>query len=297
MNTASFDLFMEQQKQKVDRALLEEVDRIKAPQVLKDAMSYSLKAGGKRIRPLLVFAVLDAFGKELEYGMKAACAIEMIHTYSLIHDDLPSMDNDVMRRGKPTNHIVYGEATAILAGDALLTHSFTLLTENMPKGITAEQKLELVSVISSCAGAGGMVGGQTADMEAEGKAISLAELEYIHEHKTGRLLSASVLAGAILAGATKEEKAALKDFSHHLGLAFQIRDDILDIEGSEEEIGKPVGSDVANHKNTYPALLTLDGAKAKLQEEISVALSVLKELNMERGFLYDITKLVAFRTK
>ncbi|MFS0780996.1 polyprenyl synthetase family protein [Bacillus sp. 1P06AnD] len=297
MNKLPFDQFMQQQKEKVEHALLQEVERIHAPSVLKGAMSYSLRAGGKRIRPLLVFAVLDAFRGNMDIGMKAACAIEMIHTYSLIHDDLPSMDNDDTRRGKPTNHIVFGEANAILAGDALLTYSFTLLTEKVYKDVKPEQLLELIAVISSCAGAEGMVGGQTADMEAEGKAVSLEELEYIHEHKTGRLLTASVLAGAILGGATTDEKKELERFSHHLGLAFQIRDDILDIEGSEEEIGKPVGSDVTNGKNTYPALLTLEGAKAKLQEEIQQAISVLGKLDMMEGYLFDITKLVAYRNK
>lgn len=295
MTTLSFHSFMEEHKGMIETELVKQVESLSAPQKLKDSMIYSLEAGGKRIRPLLVFAVLDAFNKSTRIGLQAACSIEMIHTYSLIHDDLPAMDDDDIRRGKPTNHIVFGEANAILAGDALLTHSFNVITQMDDSSVTAEQKLAVIKEISHCAGAEGMVGGQTADMLAEGKKISLEQLEYIHEHKTGKLLTCSVLAGAILAGANEEQKAALTSFSRHLGLAFQIRDDILDIEGNEETIGKPVGSDISNDKNTYPALLTLQGAKEKLVEEIKQAIHSLKSLNLKDEQLMSITNLVANR--
>ena len=292
---SSFHSFLKEHKQLVENELKVYIEQLSAPVVLKDAMDYSLQAGGKRIRPMLVFSVIDAFGKATEIGLPVACSIEMIHTYSLIHDDLPSMDDDDLRRGKPTNHIVFGQANAILAGDALLTLSFNVLADINHPNVSPEQKLAIISEIAKCAGAEGMVGGQTADMSSEEKEISLAELEYIHEHKTGKLLSASVLTGAILAGANQEQMSALSKFSRHLGLAFQIRDDILDVEGNEELIGKPVGSDSVNNKSTYPTLLTLEGAKKKLAEEIDQAIDALKSINFEGSYLMDITKLVAER--
>ncbi|RID83982.1 polyprenyl synthetase family protein [Mesobacillus zeae] len=258
-------------------------------------MLYSLEAGGKRIRPLLLFATLEAFGKDPASGAEAAAAIEMVHTYSLIHDDLPSMDDDALRRGKPTNHIVYGEATAILAGDALLTHSFRLLADIPEQVADASVKLGLIAGLSDAAGAEGMVGGQTADMQGEGKELSLGELEYIHLNKTGRLLAYSVLAGALLAGADAHTREKLSKFAYHLGLAFQIRDDILDLEGTEEQIGKPVGSDEGNKKSTYPSLLSLDGAREALLEHLAKAKEALAGSGLETSLLEGITDLIGFR--
>ncbi|MFD6439843.1 polyprenyl synthetase family protein [Peribacillus sp. NPDC060186] len=295
MSTASFAMFSKEYKAVIEREIVEYVNKLKAPPVVKEAMTYSLEAGGKRIRPLLVFAVLEAFGKNLKIGIPAAAAIEMIHTYSLIHDDLPAMDDDDLRRGKPTNHKVFGEAVAVLAGDALLTYSFQLVTDMIDPEVTAEMKLNLVSEIAKSAGAEGMVGGQVADMEGESKQLTLKELEYIHEHKTGKLLAASIISGAILAGANKEQHQHLRDFAYHLGLAFQIRDDILDIEGSVELIGKPVGSDEGNHKSTYPSLLTLDGAKEKLNHHIKLAHTALGKTNLETSLLNELTDLIATR--
>lgn len=295
MVNLSFDTFVSSHKELVETELEARVENLACPDILKEAMVYSLKAGGKRIRPLLVFAVLDAFGKETKTGLEAACAIEMIHTYSLIHDDLPSMDDDDLRRGKPTNHIVFGEANAILAGDALLTLSFDILAGMNHPGVSPGQQLELIRKISTSAGPEGMVGGQVADMEAEGTEITIDGLEYIHVHKTGKLLAASVLAGAILANATEKQKQLLEMFSRHLGLAFQIRDDILDIEGDQETIGKPVGSDEGNDKNTYPALLTLQGAKQKLEQEITDAETILEKLGWKGSFLSEITQMIAKR--
>ena len=295
MVNLSFDTFVSSHKELVETELEARVENLACPDILREAMVYSLKAGGKRIRPLLVFAVLDAFGKETKIGLEAACAIEMVHTYSLIHDDLPSMDDDDLRRGKPTNHIVFGEANAILAGDALLTLSFDILAGMNHPGVSPGQQLELIRKISTSAGPEGMVGGQVADMEAEGTEITIDGLEYIHVHKTGKLLAASVLAGAILANATEEQKQLLEMFSRHLGLAFQIRDDILDIEGDQETIGKPVGSDEGNDKNTYPALLTLQGAKQKLEQEITDAETILEKLGWKGSFLSEITQMIAKR--
>jgi geranylgeranyl diphosphate synthase, type II len=291
----AYKAFSKEHKTLIETEIVEYVRALQAPGNLKEAMVYSLEAGGKRIRPLLVFAVLSAFGKDTRLGIPAAAAIEMIHTYSLIHDDLPSMDDDDLRRGKPTNHKKFGEANAILAGDALLTFSFQLLARSSNPEISADMKLELIKELSKAAGAEGMVGGQAADIEGENKQLSLKELEYIHEHKTGRLLSFSVLSGAIIARANEELRRRLLQFSHHLGLAFQIRDDILDIEGTEEMIGKPVGSDTGNHKSTYPSLLTLEGAKDKLMDHIANAHDQLEKTNLDTGLLHDITNLVADR--
>lgn len=258
-------------------------------------MLYSLKAGGKRLRPVLVLALLNAYGKREEDGIPVGCAVEMIHTYSLIHDDLPCMDDDDLRRGKPTNHKVYGEATAVLAGDALLTESFRLITSQLSDDVPADQKLRIIDELVTSAGALGMVGGQFDDMEAEQKQIPLSELESIHARKTGKLLTFSVVAGAILAGAPDDEIEKLREFSYHIGIAFQIRDDILDLEGSEEKIGKRIGSDTANEKSTYPSLLTLSGAKEKLDEHITRAKEIVSNLELEQNLLHDLCDLIASR--
>jgi geranylgeranyl diphosphate synthase, type II len=279
----------------LEKQMVDYVKKLQAPSVVKEAMIYSLEAGGKRIRPMLVLAVLSSFGKDVERGLPVAAAIEMIHTYSLIHDDLPCMDDDDLRRGKPTNHKVFGEAVAVLAGDALLTYSFQLIAGMSHPDVTPEMKLALIAEISQSAGAEGMIGGQIADMEGENKQLTIEELEYMHEHKTGKLLQASILSGAILAEANTEQRKHLRQFAFHLGLAFQIRDDILDIEGSEEVIGKPVGSDMTNHKSTYPALLTLEGAKDKLREQIKLAHAALAATNLPTIILSELTDLIANR--
>ncbi|MCM3091528.1 polyprenyl synthetase family protein [Cytobacillus sp. AMY 15.2] len=275
--------------------LKEYVHKLKAPAEIKESMLYSLEAGGKRIRPMLLFATLAAFGEDTLKGLWSAAAIEMIHTYSLIHDDLPSMDNDDLRRGKPTNHKVYGEAFAILAGDALLTYSFQTIAETPDEFASAEMKLSLIRVLSRAAGAEGMVGGQAADIKGEGKQLAIEDLEYIHVHKTGKLLECSVVSGAILANANEETIQALSHFAFHLGLAFQIRDDILDLEGTEEIIGKPVGSDESKNKSTYPALLTMNGAKEALEYHIRSAKEKLKETGLQTELLEEITDLIANR--
>lgn len=259
--TSNLNEFLTTRKQVSEDYLFTYVQELTIPEDLKSSMLYSLKAGGKRLRPVLVLALLHAYGKNEEDGIPVGCAVEMIHTYSLIHDDLPCMDDDDLRRGKPTNHKVYGEATAVLAGDALLTESFRLITSQLSSSVSADQKLRIVDELVKSAGALGMVGGQFDDMEAEQKQVSLTELESIHARKTGKLLTFSVAAGAMLAGALDDDIEKLREFSYHIGIAFQIRDDILDLEGSEEKIGKRVGSDTANEKSTYPSLLTLSGAK------------------------------------
>lgn len=295
MSTHTLATYSAEHKALIEENMIQFIQDLQAPESLKEAMVYSLQAGGKRIRPLFVFAVLTAFKKDSKIGIPVSAAIEMIHTYSLIHDDLPSMDDDDLRRGKPTNHKVFGEAHAILAGDGLLTYSFQLVAEMNHPDVTSDMKLKLIRLIAQAAGAEGMVGGQIADMEGEEKQLSLKELEYVHEHKTGKLLSASVLAGAILSEANAKQLALLEVFSYHLGLAFQIRDDILDVEGDESVIGKPVGSDEGNQKSTYPALLTMDGAKEKLAYHIEQALTALDQTGIETELLISLTKMIAVR--
>ncbi|MCS0654167.1 polyprenyl synthetase family protein [Cytobacillus firmus] len=295
MQQQSLSSFSELHKRKLEIHLKKYVHKLNAPPEIKEAMNYSLEAGGKRIRPMLLFATLAAFGEDTAKGLWTAAAIEMIHTYSLIHDDLPSMDNDDLRRGKPTNHKVYGEAFAILAGDALLTYSFQTIAETPDEFASAETRLSLIKVLSKAAGAEGMVGGQAADIKGEGKQLDLEDLEYIHVHKTGKLLECSVVSGAILANANEDTIQALSHFAYHLGLAFQIRDDILDLEGTEEIIGKPVGSDESKNKSTYPALLTMNGAKEALEYHIRSAKEKLKETGLQTELLEEITDLIANR--
>ncbi|MCM3114760.1 polyprenyl synthetase family protein [Neobacillus sp. MER 74] len=295
MGTGLLDAFAQEYKLLLDSELRTLVNKLDAPPIIKESMIYSLEAGGKRIRPLLLFATLDSFGVEPQKGLFAASAIEMIHTYSLIHDDLPSMDNDDLRRGKPTNHKVFGDAIAILAGDALLTYSFEVIGNIPPEIASDATKLKLVIELAKAAGTEGMVGGQVADMEGEGKSLTIEELEYIHIHKTGKLLKFSVLAGAIMANATQDQLENLSSFAHHLGLAFQIQDDILDLVGNQQLIGKPVGSDTNNHKSTYPQLLTLEGATAALHKQINLSKKYLSLTGLNTNLLLEITDLVASR--
>ncbi|MEI4800373.1 polyprenyl synthetase family protein [Bacillus sp. FJAT-51639] len=295
MTHVAFDAFMRESKALVEENLVRYANDLQCPDVIREAMMYSLEAGGKRLRPLLLFATLQAFGKDRELGIGTACALEMIHTYSLIHDDLPCMDDDDLRRGKPTNHKVFGEAMAVLAGDGLLTYAFQVVTEQDHKEITSETKLRIALELAKAAGPEGMVGGQVADMEAEGKQLTLHELEYIHKHKTGRLLEFAVLAGALLSGARAEQQEKLLAFAKYVGLAFQIRDDILDVEGTEEEIGKPVGSDMTNEKSTYTTLFTVEEAKKILEETIIKAKDAISSLQLQDEYLLVICDLIAKR--
>ncbi|MES5864933.1 (2E,6E)-farnesyl diphosphate synthase [Bacillus cereus group sp. RP32] len=293
--TIAFDTFLKESKTFVEEKLVSYANELQCPNVLREAMAYSLEAGGKRLRPLLLFATLQAFGKERNLGIGAACALEMIHTYSLVHDDLPCMDDDDLRRGKPTNHKVFGEAMAVLAGDGLLTYAFQVIMAYEQKEISAEKKVRLVLELAKAAGPEGMVGGQVADMGAEGKQLTIDELEYIHKHKTGKLLEFAVLAGSILSDATEEQEEKLLAFAKYIGLAFQIRDDILDVEGTEEEIGKPIGSDVSNEKSTYTTLFTVDRAKDILEETIAKAKGAIGSLQLQDEYLLSICDLIAKR--
>ncbi|CAD7771543.1 MAG: Farnesyl diphosphate synthase [Candidatus Methanoperedenaceae archaeon GB50] len=242
-----------------------------------EAMRYSLFAGGKRLRPILCLAATEIVGGKKETALPVACALEMIHTYSLIHDDLPAMDNDDFRRGKPTNHRVFGEAMAILAGDGLLTEAFYLLTyPDLLEKIPPAQLVWISHLIAQAAGFRGMVSGQVMDLEATGKEIGLEELKAIHDHKTGALIRVAVESGAIIGGGNKTEVEALKEYGTQIGLAFQIVDDVLDIEGNPEDMGKNIGSDEPQQKATYPKLVGLNEAKEMAQTCIKRGIHALK---------------------
>lgn len=260
---------------------------------LAESMEYSLMAGGKRLRPILVMAAADAVGARGTDFVQAACGIEMIHTYSLIHDDLPAMDNDDYRRGKLTNHKVFGEALAILAGDALLTQAFEVILRQ--QGVPAQVLLEVLREMSIAAGPNGMVGGQVIDMLSEGKRISMEELRKMHMGKTGALFRAAIRSGAILGGASEAQLAALTTYADCFGLAFQITDDILDVVGDEAVIGKPVGSDERNEKSTYVTLTSLDEAKKLAADTVQQALEALEIFGDEAKFLRDLVKMLLER--
>jgi geranylgeranyl diphosphate synthase type II len=248
------------------------------PAPLRDSMRYSLMAGGKRLRPILVLAAAEALGAVSEAALPVACAIEMVHTYSLIHDDLPAMDNDDYRRGKLTNHKVYGEALAILAGDALLTHAFFSVVEASRRyGVPAERALAIVADLAEYAGARGMVGGQAADMLGEQGITRLEELTYIHTHKTSDLIVFSLLAGGRIGGASDSQLQALRTFGSGIGLAFQIQDDILDLTGDEAKLGKPLKSDEKQMKVTYPFFIGLEASQVKVEELTAGAKAAIRE--------------------
>lgn len=259
---------------KVEEVMIEFVQNSTNDEELKKSMLYSIQAGGKRIRPLLLLATVATFGELHQGAFQVAAALEMIHTYSLIHDDLPAMDDDDLRRGKPTNHKVFGEAMAILVGDGLLTGAFELLSK---ADVPPADKVYLFQLLSKSAGTNGMVAGQAADMQAEGKQVSLDELIKIHQRKTGALIRFATVAGGVLGNKAAIEE--LDQLAQHLGLAFQIRDDLLDVVGTTEELGKVTNRDQLLEKSTYPNLLGVDGAKASLADELSAAHQILEKIS------------------
>ncbi len=260
---------------------------------LTEAMQYSLLSGGKRLRPILLMAAADAVGSTGEKFLTTAAAIEMIHTYSLIHDDLPAMDDDDYRRGKLTNHKVFGEAIAILAGDSLLTLAFEVMLRQ--KDVADSARIAVVNEMSRAAGMSGMVGGQAIDLQSEGKAIDLGTLRRMHLGKTGALFRAAIRSGAILAGASPQQLSALTAYAESFGLAFQITDDILDVTGDEKTLGKPIGSDARNQKSTYVTLTSLDSARSLAKQTVEEALVALKNFGTEADFLRELVRYLNTR--
>ncbi|MFC4599187.1 polyprenyl synthetase family protein [Cohnella hongkongensis] len=278
--------YLQEQRERVEAALRSVFPaNWPVPGRLREAMEYSLLAGGKRLRPILALAAAEAVSGMEETSGKAmafACAVEMIHTYSLIHDDLPAMDNDDYRRGRPTNHKVFGEAMAILAGDGLLTHAFHVVSQASEAGVPAERVLAVVRELSRYAGLSGMVGGQVSDMLGEQGITSLDQLEHIHLHKTSDLIAFSLRSGGHAAEANERQLEALGRFGRNVGLAFQIQDDILDLTGSEEKLGKPVKSDERQQKVTYPYLLGLDESRRRVSELTSEAADALLQAGLAK---------------
>lgn len=291
----SLSNYLSERQQLINSQLIERINLLNSPKSLKASMLYSVEAGGKRLRPIIMMAACEAYDKEHQLVLSPAVALEMVHTYSLIHDDLPSMDNDDFRRGKPTNHKVFDEATSILAGDALLTCSFQQIAEDY--SLSNEQKVFLINNLSKASGPIGMVGGQLLDMEAEDKQTDLDELEQIHTLKTGQLLSFAVVAGAYVGGANDSQITYLKDFAYYLGLVFQVQDDILDVSGDPLLLGKTVGSDEKRLKSTYPKLLGLEGAIKQKEHYVQKAKSALKSARVEHTVLAAITDHLAKRDR
>ncbi len=314
------EIYLREKKELVDSYLRSYFSIPSAPPILHEAMKYSLFAGGKRIRPVLALASYEACGGNSEHIVPQAAALELIHTYSLIHDDLPAMDNDDLRRGKPTNHKVFGEAMAILAGDALLTESFVMMTEKRISDVRLNKQvndvsyvmnrgssfktdlpishyviLKIVREVAMAAGAKGMVGGQAQDILSENTEPDTDTVEFIHLHKTAALITAAVRIGGILARCGRKKLNALTKYGENIGLAFQIVDDILDIEATTEELGKPIGSDRKKKKLTYPSLFGEEAAKQRAKDHVAEALRSLRIFSTEADPLREIAKYLVVR--
>ena len=295
---AIFDLngYLKQQKDVVEEALDKSI-AIARPEKIYEAMRYSLLAGGKRLRPILCLATCDLMGGTEAMAMPTACALEMIHTMSLIHDDLPAMDNDDFRRGKPTNHKVYGDDIAILAGDGLLAYAFEFVA-TQTKNVAPENIIRVVAALGRTVGAAGLVGGQVLDLESEGKPDITAEtLSFIHTHKTGALLETSVVSGAMLADADEEDIKRLSNYAQNIGLAFQIIDDILDITATDEQLGKTAGKDLQAQKATYPSLWGLEKSRLKAQELVDSAIAQLSIYGVKAEPLRAIANFIVTRDR
>jgi len=290
--------YIKQKNQMIDASLEKMLQDSNSSKTLFEAMKYSLMAGGKRIRPVLCLAACEAVGGAPEDALTAACALEMIHTYSLIHDDLPAMDDDELRRGKPTCHIAFDEATAVLAGDALLTLAFEVLSSNFfDDGNQAAQWLQVIRLISVAAGYQGMIQGQILDIASEGLKLSAEELETMHRLKTGALIEASLACGALLGGADDRQKALLSDYACKIGLAFQVADDILNVEGNPELMGKAVGTDSQREKSTYPSVLGIQAAGEFSKKLVQGALQALDTFDKQADPLRGIAKYIIERKR
>jgi geranylgeranyl diphosphate synthase, type II len=297
---SGFDIhaYLDAGRRRVDAAL----DRLLPPETeqpasLHKAMRYSIFAGGKRLRPLLALAAAEAVGAQADAVLDEACSLELLHTYTLIHDDLPAMDNDDLRRGMPTSHKVFGEAVAILAGDALQTLGFEVLA---PTGTlnrhSPERLIEVVGMLAGAAGSCGVIGGQVVDIESEGRQVSRETLAYIHANKTGKLIEAAVMLGAILGGAAPDQRLALSRYGQAIGLAFQITDDILDVTSTRESLGKTPGKDARAGKATYPGLLGMAEALRMQQQQLDLSLAALAVFNEKAEPLRHIARVMVHRS-
>ena len=294
-----FQVYLKEKTNFFETELKKELQELSYPETIAKGMEYAILNGGKRLRPFLLFATLELLNQNIEKGVKSAIALEMIHSYSLVHDDLPALDNDDYRRGKLTTHKVFGEAEGILIGDSLLTYAFYILSQKNLKFLSSEQIVNIISKTSEYAGINGMIGGQMIDIESENKKIDLETLKYIHSHKTGKLIKLPIEIACIIANVEKDKKEVLEEYADLIGLAFQVKDDILDVEGTFEDLGKPVGSDVDLHKATYPSILGMEESKKILNNTVEKAKEIIKnKFGDEKGkILISLANFIKNRNK
>ena len=279
-----FQVYLKEKTDFFETELKKELKELSYPETIAKGMEYATLNGGKRLRPFLLFATLELLNEDINKGVKSAIALEMIHSYSLVHDDLPALDNDDYRRGKLTTHKVFGEAEGILIGDSLLTYAFYVLSQKNLELLSSKQIVKIISKTSEYAGINGMIGGQMIDIQSEDKKIDLETLKYIHSHKTGKLIKLPIEIACIIANVEKDKREVLEEYADLIGIAFQVKDDILDIEGTFEDLGKPVGSDVDLHKATYPSILGMEESKKILNDTVEKAKEIIKnKFGEEKG--------------
>ena len=271
-----FQVYLKEKTDFFETELKKELKELSYPKTIAKGMEYAVLNGGKRLRPFLLFTTLELLNENISKGVKSAIALEMIHSYSLVHDDLPALDNDDYRRGKLTTHKVFGEAEGILIGDSLLTYAFYVLSQKNLEFLSSEQIVKIISKTSEYAGINGMIGGQMIDIQSENKKIDLETLKYIHSHKTGKLIKLPIEIACIIANIEKDKREFLEEYADLIGIAFQVKDDILDVEGTFEELGKPVGSDIDLHKATYPSILGMEESKKILNDTVEKAKKIIK---------------------
>ena len=294
-----FQVYLKEKTGFFETELKKELQELSYPETIAKGMEYAILNGGKRLRPFLLFVILELLNENINKGVKSAIALEMIHSYSLVHDDLPALDNDDYRRGKLTTHKVFGEAEGILIGDSLLTHAFYVLSQKNLEFLSSEQIVNIISKTSEYAGINGMIGGQMIDIQSEDKKIDLETLKYIHSHKTGKLIRLPIEIACIIANLEKEKREVLEEYADLIGIAFQVKDDILDVEGTFEDLGKPVGSDVDLHKATYPSILGMEESKKILNNTIEKAKEIIKnKFGEEKGkILISLADFIKNRNK
>ena len=294
-----FQVYLKEKTDFFETELKKELQELSYPETIAKGMEYAVLNGGKRLRPFLLFATLDLLNEDISKGVKSAIALEMIHSYSLVHDDLPALDNDDYRRGKLTTHKVFGEAEGILIGDSLLTYAFYVLSQKNLEFLSFEQIVNIISKTSEYAGINGMIGGQMIDIQSENKKIDFETLKYIHSHKTGKLIKLPIEIACIIANVERDKKEVLEEYADLIGLAFQVKDDILDVEGTFEDLGKPVGSDVDLHKATYPSILGMEESKKILNDTVEKAKQIIKnKFGEEKGkILISLADFIKDRKK
>ena len=294
-----FQVYLKEKTDFFETELKKELKELSYPETIAKGMEYAILNGGKRLRPFLLFATLELLNENINKGVKSAIALEMIHSYSLVHDDLPALDNDDYRRGKLTTHKVFGEAEGILIGDSLLTYAFYVLSQKNLELLSSEQIINIISKTSEYAGINGMIGGQMIDIESENRKIDLETLKYIHSHKTGKLIKLPIEIACVIANLEKDKREVLEEYADLIGIAFQVKDDILDIEGTFEDLGKPVGSDVDLHKATYPSILGMEESKKILNDTVEKAKEIIKnKFGEEKGkILISLADFIKNRNK